>query len=89
MPVLWDKKTGTIVNNESSEIIRIFNSQFNDLVSPDKATIDLYPQELREEIDALNAWVYDGVNSCVLSYSVSLSAPYQDSPLNGYLRRRV
>jgi glutathionyl-hydroquinone reductase len=63
VPVLWDKKTGTIVNNESSEIIRIFNSEFNDVVSPEKAKLDYCPQELRKDIDEINAWVYDTVNS--------------------------
>ena len=63
VPVLWDKKTSTIVNNESSEIIRMFNSEFNDQLSPEKASLDFYPEELRAEIDSLNEWVYDTVNS--------------------------
>ena len=63
MPVLWDKKTKSIVNNESSEIIRIFNTAFNHLLPKDKAELDLYPESLRPEIDELNAWVYDTVNS--------------------------
>ena len=63
MPVLWDKKLETIVNNESSEIIRIFNTAFNDLLPPEKAAIDLYPEPLRKDIDEVNAWVYDTVNS--------------------------
>lgn len=63
MPVLWDKKHQTIVNNESSEIIRIFNTAFNDLLPPEKATVDIYPESLRAEIDTLNDWVYDGLNS--------------------------
>ena len=63
VPVLWDKKTGTIVNNESSEIIRIFNSEFNDLVSPEKAELDYYPQGLRKDIDEINDWVYPTINS--------------------------
>lgn len=61
--MLWDKKNQTIVNNESSEIIRIFNADFNDLVSADKAKVDIYPKELREEIDSVNDWVYTGLNS--------------------------
>ncbi|KAI0717019.1 glutathione S-transferase [Earliella scabrosa] len=65
VPVLWDKKLQTIVNNESSEIIRIFNTAFNDFISPDKAAIDLYPESLRKEIDEVNAWVYDTVNNGV------------------------
>ena len=63
MPVLWDTQTKMIVNNESSEIIRMFNTAFNDLLPADKAALDLYPGHLREEIDALNDWVYSTVNS--------------------------
>ncbi|KAF8348534.1 glutathione S-transferase [Amanita rubescens] len=65
VPVLWDKKTHTIVNNESSEIIRIFNSAFNDLLPKDKAALDFYPAEHRAEIDELNGWVYDDINNGV------------------------
>lgn len=65
VPVLWDKKSETIVNNESSEIIRMFNTAFNDLLPKDKADIDLYPDSLRTEIDELNTWVYDTVNNGV------------------------
>ena len=61
--MLWDKKNQTIVNNESSEIIRIFNTEFNDLLPADKARIDVYPEELREEIDTVNEWVLSTVNS--------------------------
>lgn len=64
VPVLWDKKQHTIVNNESSEIIRIFNSEFDALVPEErKAKLNLYPAELRGEIDGLNEWVYDQINS--------------------------
>ncbi|WGF89913.1 glutathione S-transferase family protein [Marinivivus vitaminiproducens] len=63
VPVLWDTRTGTIVNNESSEIIRMFNSAFDGLAAhPDR---DFYPEELRAEIDAVNALVYDTVNNGV------------------------
>ncbi|KAH8113792.1 glutathione S-transferase [Phellopilus nigrolimitatus] len=68
VPVLWDKKHQTIVNNESSEIIRIFNSAFNGLVPPEKAAqaaVDLYPEPLRAEIDSINDWVYNDVNNGV------------------------
>ena len=63
VPVLWDKKLHTIVNNESSEIIRVFNQNFNDLIPADKAAIDLYPEDLRPQIDELNDWIYRGINS--------------------------
>jgi putative glutathione S-transferase len=62
VPVLWDKKTETIVSNESSEIIRMFNSAFDDVGA--KAG-DYYPALLHAEIDALNARIYDTVNNGV------------------------
>jgi glutathionyl-hydroquinone reductase len=62
VPVLWDKTRRTIVNNESSEIIRMFNSAFA-AVTDDRA--DYYPAQLRGDIDAINAAVYDNVNNGV------------------------
>jgi hypothetical protein len=63
VPVLWDKQRRTIVNNESSEIMRMFNSEFNHLAQ--NPQLDLYPQELRAQIDEVNAWVYDTINNGV------------------------
>ena len=60
--VLWDKKTQRIVNNESSEIIRMLNAEFNAYT---ESTIDYYPVELREEIDEINAFVYTNINNGV------------------------
>lgn len=62
VPVLWDKKRNTIVSNESSEIIRMFNSAFDGVGA---AAGDYYPTPLREEIDAVNARVYRDVNNGV------------------------
>lgn len=62
VPVLWDKKEQTIVNNESAEIIRMLNSEFDALGDP---SVDLYPADLRAEIDALNEIVYERVNNGV------------------------
>jgi putative glutathione S-transferase len=62
VPVLWDQHTQTIVNNESSEIIRMFNSAF-DAVGARPG--DYYPSAHREEIDALNARIYDSINNGV------------------------
>ena len=66
VPIIWDKKENTIVNNESSEIIRDLNSGFNSILpdGPGKE-LDLYPAELRKEIDELNDWVYNDVNNGV------------------------
>src|SRR4030095_16948541 len=62
VPVLWDKATDTIVNNESSEIIRLFNSAFD---ACGAAPGDFYPAELRPEIDDWNTRIYDTVNNGV------------------------
>jgi putative glutathione S-transferase len=62
VPVLWDKKTGTIVSNESSEIIRMFNSAFDHLGAKPG---DFYPEALRDEIDEVNERVYHTVNNGV------------------------
>jgi putative glutathione S-transferase len=62
IPVLWDKKTRTIVNNESSEIIRMLNAEFVGIAKNDT---DYYPPELRAEIDEINAFVYANVNNGV------------------------
>lgn len=63
VPVLWDKKKGVIVNNESAEIVRMFNSEFNDFAkNPD---LCLYLEPLRKEIDSVNEWVYPTINNGV------------------------
>ncbi len=62
VPVLWDKKSNTIVSNESSEIIRMFNSAFDEVGA---VAGDYYPESLREEIDTLNERIYDTVNNGV------------------------
>lgn len=62
VPVLWDKKTHTIVSNESSEILRMLDGAFGSLANGE---IDLYPAALRQEIDRVNAFVYDNINNGV------------------------
>lgn len=62
VPVLWDKVQGTMVNNESSDIIRMLNSAFNAFGD---ASVDFYPETLRSEIDALNERIYEGLNNGV------------------------
>ncbi|MGB5949442.1 MAG: glutathione S-transferase family protein [Parvibaculum sp.] len=64
VPVLWDRTRRTIVSNESSDIIRMLNSAFDGLDGVD-ASLDFYPEELRPEIDGLNAVIYDRVNNGV------------------------
>lgn len=75
VPVLWDKKTGTIVSNESSEIIRMFNSAFDGVTGN---ALDFYPQELRAEIDDLNDLIYDTVNNGVYKCGFATSQAAYD-----------
>ena len=62
VPVLWDKKEGTIVSNESSEIIRMLNGAFDEWGD---ASLDFYPERLRKDIDAWNDRVYGAINNGV------------------------
>tara|TARA_R110000868_G_scaffold189695_2_gene433068 strand:- start:112244 stop:113197 length:954 start_codon:yes stop_codon:yes gene_type:complete len=62
VPILWDTKTKTIVNNESSEIIRMFNTAFNKLTGNED---DYYPSALRSEIDDINDFIYSTINNGV------------------------
>jgi glutathionyl-hydroquinone reductase len=72
VPVLWDRKRRTIVNNESSEIIRMLNAAF-DALTPVKT--DYYPAELRDEIDQVNALVYDNINNGVYRAGFATTQP--------------
>ena len=59
VPVLWDKQQSKIVSTESSEIIRMFNSAFNEITGDQQ---DFYPEALSEEIDQLNEYIYQNIN---------------------------
>jgi glutathionyl-hydroquinone reductase len=77
VPVLWDQHTQTIVNNESSDIIRMFNSAF-DAVGARPG--DYYPRKLREEIDELNARIYETVNNGVYKAGFAVTqAAYEEA----------
>ena len=62
VPVLWDRQEDTIVSNESAEIIRMFNAEFDAIGD---ASVDFYPEPLRAEIDAVNEFVYPRINDGV------------------------
>jgi putative glutathione S-transferase len=80
VPVLWDKQTRSIVNNESSDIIRMFNSAFDGVGA---AAGDYYPEPLRAEIDALNARIYPYVNNGVYRCGFAATQAAYDEAVAG------
>lgn len=72
VPVLWDKQEETVVNNESSEIIRFFNEAFNDLTEDEQ---DFYPEHLRVAIDRINDKVYHNINNGVYRCGFATTQP--------------
>lgn len=80
VPVLWDKQQNRIVNNESAEIIRMFNRAFDDLTGND---LDFYPAPLRGEIDALNERIYPAVNNGVYRAGFATSQSAYEEAFDG------
>jgi len=77
VPTLWDRRRRTIVNNESSEIIRMLNSEFGRWADN---SIDLYPEHLRRDIDEINVFVYERVNNGVYRCGFARSrAAYEEA----------
>ena len=79
VPILWDKVRGTIVSNESSEIIRMFNSAFDGITGNDA---DYYPQDLRPQIDVVNARVYSDINNGVYKSGFATSQSAYDTAVH-------
>ncbi len=79
VPVLWDKKKNTIVSNESSEIIRMFNTAFD---RQGATPGDYYPEHLRAEIDRVNADVYDNINNGVYKAGFATTQDAYDEAVN-------
>jgi putative glutathione S-transferase len=65
VPTLYDTKTNRIVSNESSEIIRMLYYAFDDILPAENKKLDLFPENLRKEIEEMNEWVYNDVNNGV------------------------
>jgi putative glutathione S-transferase len=80
VPALWDKQTGTIVNNESAEIIRMFNSAFDAVGATGP---DFYPAALGEEIDRMNDHVYDRINNGVYKAGFATTQKAYDEAVQG------
>jgi glutathionyl-hydroquinone reductase len=80
VPVLWDRQTGVIVNNESADILRMLGTVFTPLA---EHPVDLYPSELRSEIDELNHRIYDNVNNAVYKAGFSRRQDVYESEVRG------
>jgi len=80
VPVLWDRETGVIVNNESADILRMLGSVFTPLA---EHPIELYPEALRAEIDELNDRIYDNVNNAVYKAGFSRSQAVYEAEVRG------
>jgi len=79
VPVLWDRETGTIVNNESSEIIRMLSGEFASLAL---RPFDFYPAALRAEIDRVNERIYETVNNGVYRAGFATGQPAYEAAAN-------
>lgn len=79
VPILWDKQRATIVSNESSEIIRMFNSAFDDITGN---TDDYWPEDLRGTIESLNVRIYDTVNNGVYKAGFATAQKPYDSAVH-------
>ena len=76
VPILWDKKTDSIVSNESSEIIRMFNSAFDGITGN---TLDFWPEEMRDDIETVNERIYHSFNNGVYKCGFAQSQEAYDS----------
>ncbi|MGE4373178.1 MAG: glutathione S-transferase family protein [Xanthobacter sp.] len=84
VPVLWDKVRGTIVNNESAEILRMLNTAFAAFTP---VTTDFYPPDLQGEIDHINALVYDDVNNGVYKAGFATTQPVYEEAVRALFNR--
>jgi len=79
VPILWDKKQNTIVSNESSEIIRMFNSAFDGITGN---TADYWPADLRDAIEPINDRIYDTINNGVYKCGFATSQAAYDAAID-------
>jgi glutathionyl-hydroquinone reductase len=87
VPMLWDKKKETIVNNESSEVIRMFYTEFDDFLPEGLREVNLpgggfYPAPLRTQIDEMNEWVYSTINNGVYKTGFARSQEAYDANIH-------
>lgn len=80
VPILWDTKTNTIVNNESAELLRDLQTGFNSILSQELADVTLYPEHLRSKIDEISVWMQRDLNTGV--YKAGFAKTQQDYDKN-------
>ncbi|WP_319568921.1 glutathione S-transferase family protein [Cohaesibacter marisflavi] len=80
VPALWDMKRNVMVNNESADIVRMFDTAFEHMVPSD---LRLYPEDLHEEIDALNPVIYDTLNNGVYKAGFATTQEAYDEAVDG------
>jgi len=80
VPILWDKKENTIVSNESADIVRMLNAEFNDFSK--NPNLDLYPENLRKKIDEVNEWIYRDINNGVYRCGFAKSQEAYDEAID-------
>ncbi len=83
VPVLWDKETKRIVSNSEDDIMRIFNSTFEDFT---KSNLDFYPEDLQEDIDQLNAVIYENVNDGVYKAGFATTQDAYEKAVNALFK---
>ena len=83
VPLLWDKQAKCIVNNESSEIIRMLNSEFNDFA--EKADLDLAPADLQPQMDQVDPWIYENINNGVYRCGFASSQKAYDEAIEKFV----
>lgn len=82
VPVLWDRKLKTIVSNESSEIIQMFNGEFNEFA--EKPKLDLAPKNLEKKMKEVDSWIYDGINNGVYKCGFATSQEAYNTAIKNY-----
>ncbi|KAL3691745.1 hypothetical protein R1sor_005396 [Riccia sorocarpa] len=80
VPVLWDTKKKTIVNNESSEITRMFNDEFNEFAKHPE--VNLFPEHLKSQIEELHGWTYNSINNGVYRAGFATAQAAYDKAVN-------
>ncbi|KAI3572387.1 glutathione S-transferase [Fusarium oxysporum f. sp. albedinis] len=86
VPVLYDKVQKVIVNNESSEILRMFGTEFDDLIEERYRAVSLYPAEYQQEIDEVHKWQYDNINNGVYKCGLAGSQEAYDQDVTALFR---